>query len=167
MQYIAMLQIKKLPYEIEEIILMYLDTCTIRMIGKDNLSEYVWLRKKDQTVKDAARDGNLIGLKYLVEHCYANINTPLDDYALILSAGNGHLEMVKYLVEHGADIHKNDDEALSVSAGNGHLDIVKYLLEKGANLNAEENYALQSSVENGHIDIIKFLFEYGEYAANK
>ena len=46
-------------------------------------------------------------------------------------AENGHLEVVKYLVENGADIHANNDHALRWSARFGHLEVVKYLIEKG------------------------------------
>jgi ankyrin repeat protein len=37
---------------------------------------------------------------------------------------------VKYLVEQGADIHADDDRALIWTANNGHLEVVKYLVEK-------------------------------------
>ena len=35
--------------------------------------------------------------------------------------------MVKYLVEHGADVHTDDENALDVSMQNGHLDVVEYI----------------------------------------
>jgi len=43
----------------------------------------------------------------------------------------GHLKIVKYLVEHGANIHAKDDEALKKSAYQGHLEVVKYLVKNG------------------------------------
>ena len=39
---------------------------------------------------------------------------------------------VKQLIETGADIHAQDDSALRSSAINGHIDVVKYLVENGA-----------------------------------
>jgi ankyrin repeat protein len=38
----------------------------------------------------------------------------------------GHLDVVKYLVEKGADIHASADHALRWAAGSGHLDVVEY-----------------------------------------
>ncbi|MHA1353556.1 MAG: ankyrin repeat domain-containing protein, partial [Candidatus Heimdallarchaeota archaeon] len=80
-----------------------------------------------------------------------------DDYALRWSAAYGHIDVVKYLVEHGADIHAEDDHAIQLSAENGNLKIVKYLVEHGADIHAEDDYALRWSVENGHIDVVKYL----------
>jgi len=41
---------------------------------------------------------------------------------------NGHLDVVKSLVESGANIHARDD-ALRWAAENGHIETVKYLVE--------------------------------------
>jgi hypothetical protein len=50
------------------------------------------------------------------------------DMALRMSSKYGHLEVVKYLVEQGADIHANNDRALREAAKNGHLEVVKYMV---------------------------------------
>ena len=42
------------------------------------------------------------------------------DYALSRSAGNGHLEVVRMLLDRGADIHVQHDHALRWAAENGH-----------------------------------------------
>jgi hypothetical protein len=44
------------------------------------------------------------------------------------------LETIKYLVEHGANIHACNDVALRYAAYYGNFDIVKYLVEHGANI---------------------------------
>lgn len=36
--------------------------------------------------------------------------------------------------QNGADIHANDETALETSGLNGHLEIVKYLIENGADI---------------------------------
>ena len=36
---------------------------------------------------------------------------------------NGHLEVVKVLVEHGANIHADNDYAVRLATRNGHTDI--------------------------------------------
>jgi ankyrin repeat protein len=80
-----------------------------------------------------------------------------NDCALRLSAANGHLETVKYLVEHGADIHAEMDYSLCWGAKNGHLETVKYLVENGADIHAKTNYAIRLSAKNGHIEVVNYL----------
>ena len=53
-----------------------------------------------------------------------------------MSIQNGHLDIIKYLIKQGANIHTNDDFALRYNASKGHLNIVKYLIKNGANIHA-------------------------------
>jgi ankyrin repeat protein len=53
----------------------------------------------------------------------------MNNYALRYSAENGHLDIVKYLIEHGADKHADDDHAFRYSEKNGHEDVAKYLCD--------------------------------------
>jgi ankyrin repeat protein len=78
--------------------------------------------------------------------------------ALRLSSENGHLEVVKYLVENGAD---NINNPLRVSSENEHLSVVKYLVEKGADIHISDDYPLRVSVDNGNIDMVKFFISSG------
>jgi ankyrin repeat protein len=45
---------------------------------------------------------------------------------LLKAIENSNLDIVKYLVEQGEDIHIDNDCPLRLSATNGDLDIVKY-----------------------------------------
>ena len=48
----------------------------------------------------------------------------------MLASEKGHLEMVKYLVENGAEVNVTDElnrTALILASANGHLEIVRYL----------------------------------------
>ena len=84
-----------------------------------------------------------------------------DDYALRLSSKNGSIEVVKFLVEKGANIHAKDDYALSLSSLYGHIEVVQFLIKKGANIHANDDYVLKASSKYGHIDIVKFSVEKG------
>jgi ankyrin repeat protein len=53
------------------------------------------------------------------------------------------------------------NDTLSMSAENGHYEIVKILLEKGADVHTDDDYALRLSAQNNHIDTMKLLLEYG------
>jgi ankyrin repeat protein len=50
------------------------------------------------------------------------------------AAINGHLDVVRFLIENGADIHANDDYALRYAAGNRHLGDIRFLIENGADM---------------------------------
>ena len=57
---------------------------------------------------------------------------------LLRSVGEGSQDVVKLLVDYGADIHLADLQLRSplwVAASNGNIHIVKFLIEKGANVN--------------------------------
>jgi ankyrin repeat protein len=77
---------------------------------------------------------------------------------LLLNASqNGSLELVKYSLEKGANIHI--EFALSYASQNGHLEVVKYLVEQGANIHAKDDLALREASLNGHLEIVKYLVE--------
>jgi ankyrin repeat protein len=66
---------------------------------------------------------------------------------IIISFQNGHLEIVKYLVECGADIHAQDNFVLRTSSRKGHLKIVKFLIASGTDIHAQDNFVLRTSSE--------------------
>ena len=84
-----------------------------------------------------------------------------DDYALRWAAEKGHFEIVKFLVENGANIHADGDSALCLAAEEGHFKIVKFLIKNGADIHAIGDYALCVAAENGHFKVVKFLLENG------
>jgi hypothetical protein len=55
--------------------------------------------------------------------------TPLD-----LASGSGKLDVVRFLIERGANIHTKDNEGwnpLHIASQNGHLDVVRMLINAG------------------------------------
>ncbi|MFP3025404.1 MAG: ankyrin repeat domain-containing protein, partial [Wolbachia sp.] len=60
---------------------------------------------------------------------------------LLNASWNGHLDVVKYLVENGANLEAkgyNGKTPLHMASLIGHLDVVKYLISKGASINAKD-----------------------------
>src|SRR5205814_8712767 len=88
--------------------------------------------------------------------------------ALLAAARNGHLEVVKYLVEHGANIDERnnarDKTPLLAAAFDGHYDIVKYLVEHGANVNVQAVNGwtpLHDAAYIGNFEVVKYLVDHG------
>ncbi len=80
---------------------------------------------------------------------------------LIAASKNGHLPVVKYLVEKGVSVNIEDDLALAYASRNGHLETVKYLVKHGANIHADNERALIFTIDVGHFEIIKYLVKHG------
>ena len=59
-----------------------------------------------------------------------------------MAAHKGHLDVIKYLVEQGVNIHINNDQALYWAAKNNHNDIVEYL-ENYKELQSKEVFNLK------------------------
>ena len=54
----------------------------------------------------------------------------------------GHIEIVEYLVEHGANVNVSDNDGITPlhdACRGGHKEIVEYLVEHGANVNVSDN----------------------------
>lgn len=86
---------------------------------------------------------------------------------LHVAATHGKLEIVKKLIELGADINRRGailgGGAINEAASDGHIEIVRYLLSCGAELDVSEpeRNPLFSAILGGHIDIVKLLIENG------
>ena len=81
---------------------------------------------------------------------------------MVGASENGHFDIVKLLLEHGAKEHL--EWALLEASVSGHTDIVKLLFEHGAELDEDDWFEVPVLVEvskNGHIEIVKLLLEHG------
>ncbi|KAJ7059443.1 hypothetical protein C8F01DRAFT_1295268 [Mycena amicta] len=101
----------------------------------------------------------------------------IGDYGNALQAASdgGHPDIVRLLLEHGADVNMqggHDGNALQAASHSGHLDVVRLLLEHGADVNAQGGHygnalrrhyenALQAASAGGHLDVVRLLLEHG------
>ncbi|BCS82725.1 ankyrin repeat protein [Cotonvirus japonicus] len=84
-----------------------------------------------------------------------------DDKALRWASEKGHLSIVKFLIDNGADIHVLDNEPVRLAAEHGHIEIVEFLVNLGANVKADNNYAIRFASERGHLSVVDFLIKHG------
>jgi len=84
-----------------------------------------------------------------------------NDQALRNASYYGDLEIVKYLVKNGADIHVRNDEALRNACYKGQLEVVKYLVKNGADIHVRNDQALRWASYYGYFEIVKYLVENG------
>ena len=98
-----------------------------------------------------------------------NVNTGFGTtiYAAVKS---GSLDMVKLVVEHGADFKtiRGGFSPLFVACVEGRLKILKYLVNIGANLYAFDNPPLIfTACSAGQLDIVKYLMEEMEFDVHR
>ncbi len=168
--------------------------CLVEYGGKVSIKT-----KSGKTALHAAAKGVHVDMvEYLVEHG-ANVNatTRSGDTALHAAASgyfdiikhggdtvarhvaaSNRFDMVRYLVEHGANVNAKIDYYIGgggetpiyLAVRSGHFDMVRYLREHGANVNVKTGYdpmgfggdtPLRTAIKNGRDDIRQYLLEHG------
>lgn len=126
----------------------------------------------------AAATGNLARIRELLDQDPSLVNRVSDYGSYYLGCGSaiknaaarGHLDVVKLLLERGADPNLPEEgiaprgHALYSAAANGHFEIVKLLLEHGAHPNVEvESSAdtLSRVISNGDQKLVELLCSHG------
>lgn len=110
---------------------------------------------------DAATEDDLSFIQKSKEE---GLDIHMDDYAAFRKAAErGSIEVVKYLLDNGADIHIYQDVALIDAATSirRSLETVKYLVENGANIHANSDLALRRAMNCKYFDVVKYLLENG------
>ena len=82
--------------------------------------------------------------------------------ALTLACCGGFLEVADFLIKAGADLELGASTPLMEAAQEGHLELVRYLLDAGARCNAAAgtggDSALAYASENGHTEVGRRLY---------
>ena len=85
----------------------------------------------------------------------------LDTISLWLAAGDGKLEIVKFMVSKGAFINSYDYNPLVAASGSGKLEVVKFLINNGAYIHIKNDSPFRTAATSGHLDIVKFYIDNG------
>ena len=124
----------------------------------------VWVSKEFSTILlGPACDANdLTFLKWFVDNG-AEVNQPM---MLRRLCENGHAEIVKFLIEKGADVNSmvdDDRSPLASAVFKNHFNIVKMLVERGADVNQKchDITLFEIAYDKGFLDIAKYLIANG------
>jgi hypothetical protein len=116
----------------------------------------------------AIEENNLskVRMALLRHRNWANIGHPIDMFCpppLHLAANEGHLEIVKLLIDNGADVNGDSIANLTPLHGAalaGHTEVAAFLIEKGAQIDIKSingKTPLELAREEGHTETVSLL----------
>ncbi len=114
----------------------------------------------------AAFNNHLEALQAFPEE-HATKVTDDGDTPLMIAASRGNLQIIKYLIQKGGDVHqknKHHENAVFFAAKNGQMETLHFLQEAGADflvINDKGENALMLAAQNGHKDSVSLLLDHG------
>lgn len=131
--------------------------------------QYVWQKTpEEEALLHAAHSGDLAQVTALLQQgVNPNWSGAYDKFKPItVAAANGYIDIVKALIQAGADINPiNQSTPLEAACLRGHIDIVKLLLEHGAY--ADLGTPLIYATEQGYTEIVRLLLNKGAYTLSR
>ena len=112
------------------------------------------------------KQGIIIGVKFALKQEATDINVGDDrgKTLLMVAAENGQVELVKLLVDRGANKRKkerySDMTAMEYAAIKGHLKVLKLLIDRNTERNIKDKLLFLAS-RHGQNAVVKFLIELG------
>lgn len=121
-----------------------------------------------KAIRQAIKQGELRDVIRLIGNDRSRLSmmTPFGTW-LHVAAAHGKLDIVKWLVEMGADVNAyggiTGGGPLDEAASNGHYDVVKFLIESGAVLDTSDSVhnPLFAAIYGGHTDVARLLIDSG------
>lgn len=81
-----------------------------------------------------------------------------EDRALRYAVRGNDVEMVRLLLDYGANVHAFQENSITVASQMGHVEILRLLIQAGADV---AGTPLRYAAENGHSEVVKVLCESG------
>jgi ankyrin repeat protein len=78
-------------------------------------------------------------------------------YPIIHAAQSGFVEVMQVLLAAGADPTVRDNGAIISAVSNNHPEIVKILIDAGADIAACDNYPIVYASQSGFVEVLKIL----------
>jgi ankyrin repeat protein len=129
-------------------------------------------QQRQRSFAQATMDGNLSRVRWF-HFAGAKVNARGDCcMPLFLAAGQGNIEVVRYLLDEGADINAREKlghTALAEAAYYGHIDVVNELLLRGADINtiSDDGTALDMAVSRKNSTVADLLKHRGGKSARE
>jgi ankyrin repeat protein len=123
----------------------------------------------NRTLLYSASGNSLDIVQWLLDHgADANVRMNYHGFTPVFRAAeSGHVEVLRKLVKHNADIKTRDDTGrtlLHVASRHGHLDFVRLLLGSSVDVNMRDNNRstpLHLASERGKLGVVRLLLEHG------
>ena len=119
-------------------------------------------QEKEQELWAAAKKGDAVRVKSLLDAGIdANAKTNYGATAITFAADRGHVEVVRTLLENGADVNVVDSfynaTPLVWAAYKGHLEIINLMIEHGADLSKPT--PIQWAAAGGNTEVVKTMLK--------
>jgi hypothetical protein len=124
------------------------------VVAPETLDPYLGKSRQEQ-LATASRTGDLAKVKELHAGGIDVLNKEIE--AMYLAVNNGHLDIVRYLHQKGADL---TEQEIYYAASCGFLDILTYVHQNGVDLTGKiAGQAMQSAVKHDHPDVLKYIYQ--------
>lgn len=126
----------------------------------NNLTAMIMLQDRGECIdlQDALETGKIHIARIFIEN---GEKIPHINQAMSIACEEGYLEIVKLLLENGANIHRRHDIALEKACLGEHVHVAEFLLQNGANVHVLNDRLLIKLSDCGFTEIVKLLLTYG------
>lgn len=108
----------------------------------------------EEVLRAVGESGSIPIAQIFIDHGYLHAE---DDALLASAASAGHLELVNFLIQAGANLH----DILPSAVAGGNMDVVRLLVEQGVNIHENNEDALQTAIAEKNREMIRFLVQRG------